>query len=116
MLIIPSFNAVFFTTTQVNQYAVAVVEESILSNTTFQATMENSSPDLFDQRVFANGDCDGTVCTYDVRDNSTVLTLLHNITNSFAMEGFVRMEPLECIQNYSSGFMRGYGDVAVVST
>jgi hypothetical protein len=107
---------VFFTTTQANQYAVAVVEENILSNTTFHPTNENSSPDLFDQWIFSKEDCDGNVCAFDVRDNSTVVELLQDVTNSSNMTGFERMEPLACIQNYTSGFMRGYGDVVVVSS
>ncbi|KAF2830734.1 hypothetical protein CC86DRAFT_343724 [Ophiobolus disseminans] len=110
------FNAVFFTTTQANQYAVAVVEESILSNTPFRPTIDNSSPDLFEQWLTSKEDCDGDVCTFDLHDNSTVIELLQDITNSSNMAGFERMEPLACIQNYTSGFMRGYGDVVVVSS
>ncbi|KAH8730757.1 hypothetical protein GQ44DRAFT_672608 [Phaeosphaeriaceae sp. PMI808] len=106
------FNAVFFTTTQANQYAVAVVQESIFSNTTFQPTAENSSPDLFNQGVIA-GKC--TNCTFDVRDNSTVVDLIQSITNNPNLTEFERMEPLECMQTYSSGFMQGYGNVIVVS-
>jgi hypothetical protein len=93
-----------------------VVDESILTNTAFQPTADNSSPDLFDQRVSANDVCKGGFCLFDVHDNSTVLGLLQNVTNSYNLTGFVRMEPLECMRNYSSGFMRGYGDVVVVST
>jgi hypothetical protein len=107
---------VFFTTTQANQYAVAVVKESILGNTTFQPTANNSSPHLFDQRVTANEHCNSTVCSLDNQDNMPVVQLLQDVTNSFNLTGFVRMEPLECMHNYSSGFMQGYGDVVVVST
>jgi hypothetical protein len=110
-----SFNAVFFTTTQANQYAVAVVEGSILSNSTFQPTPDNSSPVLFDQQVVAHKDCD-TACSFDVQDNSTVLAIIQNVTNSNSLVGFVRMEPLQCMRNYSSGFMQDYGDVVVIST
>jgi hypothetical protein len=95
---------------------VAVVEESILSNTTFQPTSDNSSPSLFDQQVVANQDCDGKVCLVDIQNDSAVVQLLQDVTNSFNLTEFVRMEPLECMQNYSSGFMQGYGDVVVVST
>ncbi|KAH7068666.1 hypothetical protein FB567DRAFT_599060 [Paraphoma chrysanthemicola] len=109
------FNAVFFTTTQANQYAIAVVDESILSNTTFQPTLENSSPDLFDQLVPARDDCGDRACSFDVRNETLLIELLRDITNGFNLTDFIRMEPWECISNYSSGFMRGYGDVAVVS-
>jgi hypothetical protein len=116
MLTSHSFNAVFFTTTQANQYAVAVVEESILSNTTFQPTALNSSPHLFDQHVPANDYCDNMACSVDNEDESSVIQLLQNVANSSNLTGLVRMEPLECIHNYSSGFMQGYGDVVVIST
>jgi hypothetical protein len=115
MLTMYSFNAVFFTTTQANQYAVAVVEESILSNTPFQPTVLNSSPNLFDQRVPANDYCGSAACSVDNEDESSLIQLLHSVTNSFNLTTFVRMEPVECIDNYSSGFMQGYGDVVVVS-
>jgi hypothetical protein len=52
---------------------------------------------------------------FDVHDNSTVLDLLQNVTNSYNLTGYVRMDPLECMRTYSAGFMRGYGDIAVVS-
>ncbi|KAF1912724.1 hypothetical protein BDU57DRAFT_583233 [Ampelomyces quisqualis] len=109
------FNAVFFTTTHANQYAVAVVAESILSNPTFEANSQNSSPDLFDQRVIANEHCEGKSCDFDVRDEAWVAGLVQSVTNNPNLASFVRMEPHECIQNYSLGFMQGYGDVVVVS-
>jgi hypothetical protein len=107
---------VFFTTTQANQYAVALVEESILSNATFQPTAENSSPDLFAQPSFLKDLCDDGDCSFDLHDDIAVVKLLKDVTNRFNMTDIVRMEPLDCMHNYASGFMRKYGDVAVVST
>jgi hypothetical protein len=110
-----SFNAVFFTSTQANHYAVAVVEETIFSNTTFQPSADNSSPDLFDQYTEQKTECDGTDCSFDVHDNTTVVKLLQDATQSFNMAKFVRLEPLACMQTYASGFIRKYSDVMVVS-
>jgi hypothetical protein len=107
------FNAVFFTTSQTNQYAVAVVSRNIFTNATFEPTEANSSPDLFEQWY---GDCEGAVCSFDLRKNSTVIELIQNATNMSRSTEYVRMEPMECLQNYSSGFMRSYGDVLVVSS
>lgn len=106
----------FFTTTQANQYAVAVVEESILNNTTFQPSSDTVSPNLFPQWSYHNENCEGNACAFDVQDNSTLIDLLQNVTNSANLTGFERMEPLACMQNYASGFMRGYGDIVVISS
>ncbi|KAF1931586.1 uncharacterized protein M421DRAFT_55896 [Didymella exigua CBS 183.55] len=52
------FNAVFFTTTETYQYAVAVVDRSFQNNTAFQATPNNSSPDLrFGKEQFHPSEC-----------------------------------------------------------
>jgi hypothetical protein len=111
-----SFNAVFFTTTQANKYAVAVVQESIFHNTNFKPTEGNTSPMLFKQWTPPLNDCDDTGCSVDVWDNSTVLRLVQNATNSANIADFVKMDPLTCMQTYSSGFMRGWGDVVVVTS
>lgn len=108
-----SFNAVFFTSSQTNQYAVAVASSSIFTNTTFQPTEANSSPDLFEQY---SAKCEGKACSFDIRNVSTVIELIQNATNTSSSTQYVRMEPVECLQNYSSGFMRNYGDVLVVSS
>lgn len=110
-----SFNAVFFTSTQTNQYAVAVVDESILSSMTFQASDENSSPDLFEQYVQDRNVCDGKYCDFDVRENATVVELVRDVTGRSNMTGFVRLEPLDCIHNYASGFINDFSDMVVVS-
>jgi hypothetical protein len=95
---------------------VAVVDENILTNSTFQPTAANTSPTLFEQWIYPNDDCDGVDCSWDVRNNSEVLELVQRVTNSFNITGFVRMEPLECMHTYASGFMRGWGDVILIST
>ncbi|KAF2870435.1 hypothetical protein BDV95DRAFT_496366 [Massariosphaeria phaeospora] len=82
------FNAVFFTTTQANQYAVAAVDQSYFRNT----------------------------CSFDVRNASAVVNLLQDVRDVSKSAEFVRMEPLECMQIYTSGFMQLYGDVVVVSS
>ena len=110
----PSFNAVFFTTSQANQYAVAAIEQSYFNNTNFTPSSNNSSPDLFEQWV-GKAECDGKPCSYDVQNISAVLELLSDIRNNSRAQFFVRMEPLECIQNYTSGFLQSYSDVVVVS-
>lgn len=50
-----------------------------------------------------------------MRDEAWVLGLVQSVANSSNLTGFVRMDPVECMQNYSLGFMQGYGDVVVVS-
>ncbi len=102
-------------TSQTNQYSVAVVEQSYFNDTTFTPSANNSSPDLFDQWVITKDECEGQPCTYDVRNISTVVDMLQDVRNSQA-HSFVRMDPLECISNYTQGFMRDYSDVVVVSS
>lgn len=116
LLIKCSFNAVFFTSTQANHYAVAVVEASIFNNTTFQATDDNSSPDLFEQYMGLEDQCDGNDCSFDMHENGTVVKLLEDVTQAVNMADFARLEPLVCMQTYASGFVSKYGDVVVVST
>jgi hypothetical protein len=111
-----SFNAVFFTTTQTNQYAVAVIDASYFSNTNFRPAADNASPDLFNPKSYANNICNGAVCTYDIRNVSRVTELLQDVRSVTRNAKFLRMEAQECMQNYSSGFLRDYSDVVVVST
>ncbi|KAH7346022.1 hypothetical protein BKA66DRAFT_433502 [Pyrenochaeta sp. MPI-SDFR-AT-0127] len=111
------FNAVFFTTSQTNQYAVAVVDQSFFDNIDFQPSENNSSPELFEQWTRMEGNCDGADCAFDIATNiSVVIQLLQDVRNSSRDDGFTRMEPSECMQKYASGFMRDYSDVAVVSS
>ncbi|KAF2036757.1 hypothetical protein EK21DRAFT_52086 [Setomelanomma holmii] len=65
---------------------------------------------FFNARVVANE------ASFDVRDNSTIIDLLQDVTNSSNLTDYVRMDAWECMQNYSSGFLREYGDVVAVST
>ncbi|KAF1845476.1 uncharacterized protein K460DRAFT_311919 [Cucurbitaria berberidis CBS 394.84] len=110
------FNAVFFTTSQANQYAVAVIDQSYIEKTNFRPSPENVSPDLFEQWVYSKEECDGKVCPFDVRNVSAVVELLQDVRSVSRNAEFVRMDPRECIQNYSSGFLRGHSDVVAVSS
>lgn len=47
---------------------------------------------------------------------TTVLELLADVRSVSRNAEFARMEPLECMRNYSTGFMRTYSDVVVVSS
>jgi hypothetical protein len=71
---------------------------------------------LFKQFPPPLDDCEGTSCSVDVWDNSTVLRLVQNATNSANIADFVKMDPLRCMQTYSSGFMRGWGDLIIVAS
>ncbi|CAO2655960.1 Nn.00g047630.m01.CDS01 [Neocucurbitaria sp. VM-36] len=110
------FNAVFFTTSQANQYAVAVIEQSYFENTNFRPSAETASPDLFEQWVYPNKDCEGADCSFDVRNVSTVIELLQDVRSVSRNAAFNRMTPHECMQNYSSGFLKDHSDVVVVSS
>jgi hypothetical protein len=109
----PSFNAVFFTTTETYQYAVAVVDHSFLNNTEFQVTPENSSPDLQfgDQQFHWQGECNGKDCSWDVKKDIFVTRLLDDVRH----QTFSLMTPSECIKYYTEGFTSTYSDVVVVS-
>ncbi|KAJ4371577.1 hypothetical protein N0V83_004796 [Neocucurbitaria cava] len=111
-----NFNAVFFTTSQANQYAVAVVEESYFQNTYLRPSAENASPDLFEQWAYEKQDCDDGVCSFDVRNISTVVELLQDVRSLTRNAKFVQMSPQECMQNYSTGFLKDHSDVVVVSS
>ncbi|KAF1833717.1 hypothetical protein BDW02DRAFT_569698 [Decorospora gaudefroyi] len=108
------FNAVFFTTSQANQYAVAVIDESYFANTNFRPAKENASPELFGPSSYANNDCDGAPCAFDIRDVSRVVALLRDVRRVSRNANFSRMEAQECMRNYSSGFIQGYSDVVVI--
>lgn len=93
-----------------------MIDQSYFDNTNFEPLESNSSPGLFEQWEPIKEECDGRDCSFDIPDISTVIQLLQDIRNTSKNEEFVRMEPSECIQKYSSGFMRNYSDVAVVSS
>ena len=112
----PSFNTVFFYTKQANQYAVALVAENYLDNTSFQPTEENVSPALFRPANSANPECHGRSCPYDVRNATRIIELLQDARGMTMDAKFIRMEPQQCMQNYSTGFQLEYSDVLVVST
>ncbi|UPX09651.1 uncharacterized protein EKO05_0000336 [Ascochyta rabiei] len=110
------FNAVFFTTTETYQYAVAVVDQGFLQNAEFQATSENSSPTLpqFERFVW-NGNCDGNDCSWDINNDGLVRQLLDDVRDSSRAQAYKRLERPECIESYTEGFMQKYSDVVVVS-
>ncbi|KAJ4352820.1 hypothetical protein N0V95_003928 [Ascochyta clinopodiicola] len=112
----PRFNAVFFTTTETYQYAVAVVDQGFLQNAAFQATSANSSPTLpqFESFVWT-GDCNGD-CSWDIADNDTVvLQLLNDVRDLSRAQAYKRLGRSECIESYTEGFMQKYSDVVVIS-
>jgi hypothetical protein len=109
-----SFNAVFFTTSETNQYAVAVIGEAFLTTTTFQPTKDNTSPSLFDQFQFS---CEAKACDFNIRNDQAVVDLLLDV-RQFRNDSskFVYMDSQQCLHNYSHGFIQGYSDVVVVSS
>ncbi|KAF9696725.1 hypothetical protein EKO04_005443 [Ascochyta lentis] len=110
------FNAVFFTTTETYQYAVAVVDHDFLHNTAFQATSENSSPTLPQFEPFVwNGHCNGNDCFWDINNDTLVLDVLHDVRNPSRTQAYKRLGSSECIESYTEGFMQKYSDVVVVS-
>ncbi|RAR05685.1 serine threonine protein kinase [Stemphylium lycopersici] len=111
-----SFNAVFFITTQANQYAIALVAENYLDDTSFQLTEQNVSPTIFSPAVSANADCHGHSCSFDVRSASRIIELLQDARDKTMDINFIRMESRQCMQNYSTGCQREYSDILVVST
>ncbi|RAR04451.1 serine/threonine protein kinase [Stemphylium lycopersici] len=111
-----NFNAVFFITTQANQYAIALVAENYLDDTSFQPTEQNVSPTLFSPAVSANADCHGHSCSFDVRSASRIIELLQDARDKTMDINFIRMESRQCMQNYSTGCQREYSDILVVST
>jgi hypothetical protein len=116
ILIKSSFNAVFFTTTETYQYAVAVVDQGFLTNTAFQVTSENSTPDLWEQWSFPSEQCDSKLCSWDIKDNNTIIQLLSDVRNPDRLQNYTRLEPEKCIESYTEGFMQNYSDVVVVSS
>ncbi|KAF2631727.1 hypothetical protein BU25DRAFT_195561 [Macroventuria anomochaeta] len=113
------FNAVFFTTTETYQYAVAVVDRGFLNNTVFQATSENSSPALPQFKQFEwSGKCDGEgqdSCIWDIKNDTMVLQLLDGARDPSQAQAYKRLDPLECMESYTEGFMQKFSDVVVVS-
>ena len=114
-----SFNAVFFTTTDIYQYAVAVVDYGFQSNTGFQATPENSSPTLpqFEEFVW-QGKCEGfseNSCDWNVKDDDKVVKLLNDVRNPDRAQDFERLPSRTCMDAYTEGFMQNYSDVVVIT-
>lgn len=111
------FNAVFFTTTETYHSAVAVVNQEFMNNTMFQVTSENASPNLWhqDQWTYPKDKCDGDVCSWDIRNNTTIIQLLDDVRSPNKTQAFKRLERQECIDSYTEGFMQSYSDVVVVS-
>ncbi|KAL1609631.1 hypothetical protein SLS59_001139 [Nothophoma quercina] len=113
------FNAVFFTTTDIYQYAVAVVDYGFQSNTGFQATPENSSPTLpqFEEFVW-QGKCEGfseNSCDWNVKDDDKVVKLLNDVRNPDRAQDFERLPSRTCMDAYTEGFMQNYSDVVVIT-
>ncbi|KAF3045132.1 hypothetical protein E8E12_009612 [Didymella heteroderae] len=109
------FNAVFFTTTETYQYAVAVVDYGFQNNTAFHVTPDNSSPyRRFGSEQFEwQGDCNGEDCTWDVTNDTFVERLLNDVRSQ--AQTFTTLSPSECIRYYTEGFTSKYSDVVVIS-
>lgn len=103
----------FFTTTETYQYAVAVVDDSFLNDTTFQVTSENSSPDLRfgDEQFQWQGECNGENCSWDVKNQTSITRLLDDVRE----QSFARLNSSDCLKYYTEGFTSSYSDVVVVS-
>ncbi|KAF2756565.1 hypothetical protein EJ05DRAFT_502068 [Pseudovirgaria hyperparasitica] len=104
------FNSVFFTSSQSNQYAIALVTEGYFTNTTWQPSVENSSPKLFNSYDTKN--------TYEFwRENdTTVISLLKDGRDPTLASAFVEMDTMSCIRNYSNSFPQSYSDLLVVTS
>src|SRR5690242_4500804 len=132
-----SFNAVFFTTTETYQYAVAVVSQDFLKNTAFQITPENSSPALrfpTEQLQWPQdrAHCNGGNCSWDIKNDTVIVEFLNDVRdpenridwpNSNVLDdardrrthAYEKLSHEACFQGFIDGFMQSYSDVLVVS-
>ncbi|KAF3010638.1 hypothetical protein E8E13_004270 [Curvularia kusanoi] len=131
------FNAVFFHTTEIYQYAVAVVSSDFLDNTAFQITPENSSPALRfpDEQLrwdSTTDPCKTPDCNWDVKNDTLITQFLNDVripskridkstgvivdsTRDKEVSVYERLTNGDCLSSFAKGFIQSYSDVLVVS-
>ena len=102
----------FFSSSQSNQYSVALVSPNLFANSTWVPTLENTNPALFplpikpspfDLTFFEKGD-----------DAERIVSTLRDVQSNAS--SFTRLDKTACMGVYAQGFVQDYSDVVVVTT
>lgn len=104
-----SFNAVFFTSSQTYQYAVAVVSMELFSDTAFVPDVNSVKPSNF-------ADLGGYRDEYLFeRPNDNILVaLIEDAKRNDTSSDLAVLSREQCMSTYANGFLRVASDVAVI--